>query len=72
MHNNKIVDVIGTLLLIIGMFLAFLPHAFHVKAGLDEGTSHLKHVVTGLILIVVGLGFLIYNNESLKIGNRKI
>ena len=70
--KNKIFDIIGTILLFIGMFLAFLPHAFHSKIGIDAETSHLKHVVTGLTLIVVGLGILIYNNESLKIGNRKI
>ena len=67
MQNNKIVDVIGTLLLIAGMFLAFLPHAVHIAVGLDNETSHVKHVVTGMILVVIALGILIYNNKALKI-----
>ena len=62
---NKLFDVIGTILLFIGMLLAFLPHALHVKAGLNDQT-HLKHVVTGIILVVVALGILIYNNKALK------
>ena len=67
MKHSKIVDVIGTILLVIGMFLAFLPHAVHIAVGLDNETSHAKHVVTGMILVVIGLGILIYNNKALKI-----
>ena len=63
---NKLIDVIGTILLFIGMSLAFLPHALHAAIGLDEKTPHLKHVVTGIILVVVALGILIYNNKALK------
>ena len=64
--NKKIIDIIGTILLFIGFLLAFLPHAFHAKIGLSEQT-HLKHVVTGIILAVAALGILIYNNNALKI-----
>ena len=68
---KKLLDVAGTILLFIGMSLAFLPHALHVKAGLDEETSHLRHVVFGLILIVIALAILIYNNKALKIQNKR-
>ncbi|MBI3035002.1 hypothetical protein HYY71_01650 [Candidatus Woesearchaeota archaeon] len=67
MQHKKILDFIGTILLFIGMFLAFLPHALHVKSGLDESTSHLRHAITGIILVVTALGILIFNNKALNI-----
>ena len=66
MQHSKIADVIGTILLLTGMFLAFLPHTVHIAVGLDNETSHVKHVVTGMILVVLALAVLIYNNKSLK------
>lgn len=65
MNHKKILDVIGTILLFIGFLLAFLPHAFHARIGLSEQT-HLKHVITGIILVLIALGILIYNNKALK------
>lgn len=65
MKRKKILDVIGTILLFIGFLLAFLPHAFHSRIGLSEQT-HLKHVTTGIILVLTALGILIYNNKALK------
>lgn len=69
MKREKFLDVIGTVLLGIGFFFAFLPHAFHVSAGFDEA-SHLIHVVIGIGLVVIGLGVLVYNNKALKIWNK--
>ena len=63
---NKTVDIVGTILLLIGFSLAFLPHAFHTKLGLSEQTSHLKHVIYGIILVIIALAILIYNNKALK------
>ena len=70
MCKKKIFDVIGTIMLFIGFFLAFLPHAVHVSAGLEDGTSHLNHVIIGIILVIIALVILIYNNNALKIGKR--
>ena len=64
--NKKIIDVIGTILLFIGMLIAFSSHAFHARIGLSEETSHVKHVIYGMITAVIGLGILIYNNKALK------
>ena len=64
--TNEIVDVIGTILLLIGMIIAFSSHAFHARIGLSEETSHVKHVVYGMTAAVIGLGILIYNNKALK------
>lgn len=69
--NKKLVDVAGTILLFIGMSLAFLPHALHEKAGLEE-TSHIVHVIVGIFLVLIGLGILIYNNKALNIKAKKI
>ena len=66
MHHSKIVDVIGTVLLLIGMLIAFSSHAFHARIGLSEETSHIKHVVYGMILVIIALAILIYNNKALK------
>ena len=63
---NKLIDIIGTVLLFIGMLIAFSSHAFHAKLGLGEETSHVKHIVSGIVLVVIGLGILVYNNKALK------
>ena len=70
MKYKKLIDIAGTLLLFIGMSLAFLPHAFHSRVGLSEQT-HLKHVITGIVLVLIALGILIYNNKALRILNKK-
>lgn len=67
MRYKKIVDAIGTLVLLIGMLIAFSSHAFHAKIGLGEETPHVTHVIYGIVTAVVGLGILIYNNKALKI-----
>ena len=66
MNYKKIIDVIGTLILLIGMLVAFSSHAFHSKIGLSEETPHELHVLYGMITAVVGLGILIYNNKALR------
>ena len=66
MKHSKLADIFATAILFAGMFLAFLPHVFHSKVGLVEDT-HIKHVVYGLVLIVLGLGILVYNNNALGI-----
>lgn len=68
---KRLLDIIGIILLFLGMSLAFLPHALHTRAGLDSETSHLNHIISGLILLVIGLAILIYNNKALKIWNDK-
>jgi len=67
MKHNKIIDVVATIVLAVGFFLAFLPHAFHTAIGLSEKTAHIKHVITGMSLVVIALAALIYNNNALKI-----
>ena len=66
MKPNKLVDAIGTIILAVGMLVAFSSHAFHARIGLGEETSHLKHVIYGIITAVIGLGILVYNNKALK------
>jgi len=62
--NKKAIDIIGTLLLFLGLLLAFLPHAAHVSAGLKE--DHLQHIITGFALVIISLAVLIHNNKALK------
>ena len=66
MKYKKLVDVAGTLVLLIGMLVAFSSHAFHSKIGLGEDDSHITHVIYGMIIAVVGLGILVYNNKALR------
>ena len=65
MNYKKIADVIGTIILLIGMLIAFSSHAFHARIGLGEKTSHLTHEIYGMISVLIGLGILIYNNRAL-------
>ena len=72
MKPNRLVDIIGTIILAIGMLISFSSHVFHARIGLSGETSHLKHVIYGMITAVAGLAILIYNNKALKILNKKI
>ncbi len=63
-NKKKIIDIIGILILFIGFFLAFLPHAFHARVGLEQQT-HIGHVITGMILVIAGLIILIAGNKYL-------
>ena len=65
MTKKKIFDMTGTLLLFTGFSLAFLPHALHAKIGLDDDNSHIKHVVAGMIIVVIALMALAYNSKAL-------
>ena len=66
MKYKKIIDIVATLILFVGMIVAFSSHAFHEKIGLSEETSHLTHIIYGMITAVIGLGILIWNNKALK------
>lgn len=70
MRRNKLLDFLGVFILGIGFFLAFLPHAVHIAAGLDDKTSHAKHIVYGISLAIIGLIILVYNNDALKLPKR--
>lgn len=64
--KKRLWDFFGTVLLFIGFVLAFLPHAVHTAIGLDDNTSHTKHVIIGIILVLLALTVLLYNNKALK------
>ena len=66
MKHSKILDIIGTIILGIGMIIAFSSHAFHAKIWLGEETSHLSHIIWGMVLVLFGLGILVWNNKALK------
>ena len=68
---KQLLDMIGAILLFLGMSLAFLPHAVHTKVGFDSEISHLNHIISGLAILITGLAILIYNNKALKIWNGK-
>ena len=71
MNFKKAADVIGTIILAVGMLIAFSSHAFHARIGLDGEASHLTHEIYGMIAVVIGLGTLIYNNRALDTKNIK-
>ena len=66
MQKKKILDSIGTIILFMGFSLAFLPHALHSRVSIISNESHTEHVIQGIVLVIVGLGILIYNNDALK------
>ena len=66
MINRKIADIAGTITLFIGFFFAFLPHAFHSKASFNQEIAHLKFVIVGMLLVLVGLAILILSSKTQK------
>ena len=68
--NKKYIDVITTVLMFIGFFIALLPHATHISAEHSAEHSHAKEITIGLIIGISSLIVLIYNNKALKIWNK--
>jgi len=64
LNKKRIFDAIGIIILFTGFSLAFLPHVAHVAVGLGEESSHLVHVVSGISLVILALGILIYNKKK--------
>lgn len=64
MKYKKLIDIVGIILLFAGFFLAFLPHAAHVMVGLDGGTDHFEHMISGIIIVVFALIVLVYNSKK--------
>ena len=69
MQYRNLLDVSGIIILFIGFVFAFLPHVYHQKFGFSE-SSHLIHVIYGMVLVIVALAILIYNNKALE--NRRL
>ena len=61
----KTLEVIGTVILFLGILFAFLPHAWH-SAILEEEveTSHFTHTIYGIAAAIVGLGILIWDKKK--------
>ena len=66
MNKKRLAELIGTVLLFLGMFYAFLPHAFHGQVSLASDAAHYSHVTYGMIGVIIGLGILVYSNKGLK------
>ena len=70
---SKKIYWISTILLFLGLFWMFLPHAFHgailQEAGIEEESEHYIHLVEGLILTIISLIIMIWNEK--QISNKK-
>lgn len=64
MDIKKTLFGVGTVILFIGFFFAFLPHTAHTSIGLGSETSHVKHVIIGSILILIGIVILILTEKK--------
>ena len=75
--NFKIIYVIGSFLLFVGLLWMLLPHSFHeeVISHVDEDSldiSHTLHILQGLIPAILGLILMIYAEKKLKITAKKL
>lgn len=57
---------IGTLVLFLGLFWMFLPHAAHgaVTGEAEQETEHYIHLIQGLLGTLIGLGILKYEQTK--------
>lgn len=63
METKKFFFGLGTVILFIGFFYAFLPHTLHGSVGLGDESSHTRHVIFGAIMVLIGLILLILNEK---------
>ena len=57
----------GALLLFLGLLWMFLPHAVHqLILSEEQETSHILHIVQGVIVAVGGLGFMLLGKKYNK------
>lgn len=61
---------LGCIFLFFGLFWTFLPHIYHeqISEKIDNSleTSHLIHILEGLILTILGILSIEYSNRKLK------
>ena len=62
--NYELIDVIGLILLFVGIFTAMTPHATHLAAFHPAEHRHVEEIATGLIVMLVGLGVLIFSHRK--------
>jgi len=70
--NFKFLYFLGSILVFTGIFWMLLPHAFHeqIIAEVDEegiGASHYIHLLQGLIPTILGLIFMQYSDQKIKL-----
>ena len=63
MKTKKAIYWLATIMLLIGLLLMLLPHATHEKIGLKDQT-HINHVISGIIIIIIALIILIKNQGA--------
>ena len=68
--KKEYINIIFTILMFIGFFIALLPHATHIAAEHSGEHSHAKEITIGLIIGISSLIVLIYNNNALKIWDK--
>lgn len=64
--NFKFIFFLGSLFLFLGLFWLLLPHAYHEKLT-EFDSSHLFHILEGLILTLLGLILMIYSEKKLNL-----
>ena len=67
----KIIYLIGSIILFLGLFWMLLPHANHAEiissiSSEIEETSHFLHTLEGLTLTILGLIIMIYSNRKIN------
>lgn len=63
---NQTIDLLAIVFLFIGLFVALSPHATHMVANHPATHTHEKEITSGLILFIIGIVALIWNNKALK------
>ncbi len=68
---KKVLFYAGTIVMLAGWIIAFLPHATHAQIGLGEDTDHLVHIFEGTLLVLVGLLGMVISSKMADSGALK-
>ena len=67
MKFSKMLYVLGTLFLFLGLLWMFLPHAIHGQVFKEEETEHLFHILEGAVISVLGLALMIRSKKKISL-----
>ena len=66
MKQARIFYLVGAILLFIGLFWLFLPHAYHEQITEEHETSHITHMIEGIIITLIATLILILADNNLE------
>ncbi len=56
--------VIASIVGLLGLFYAVMPHSVHINSGIDFGLPHTAHLLIGVVLVIAAIAVYLMAKKS--------